>query len=127
LISLCKERFPEQEWLAADMRTLSLSRSFHGVLAWDSFFHLSHQDQRAMFAVSSNHAMAGGALMFTSGPSHGEAVGSYRGEPLYHASLGEPEYRALLSAHGFHVVRHVVVDPNCGGHTVWLAQLNAPR
>ena len=64
------------------------------------------------------------ALLFTSGPSHGEAVGSYRGEPLYHASLAEDEYRSLLRANGFVVVDHVAADPGCGGHTVWLAQLN---
>ena len=61
--------------------------------------------------------------MFTSGPAHGEAIGSYRGEPLYHASLDAAEYRALFSANGFDVVAHVVEDPDCGGHTVWLAQL----
>jgi hypothetical protein len=105
------------------MRTLALSRSFDGVLAWDSFFHLSPNDQRAMFAVFSKHSIAGAALMFTSGPSHGEAVSIFRGEPLYHASLSEPEYRALLSVHGFRVARHVAEDPDCGGHTVWLARL----
>ncbi|WP_312011819.1 MULTISPECIES: hypothetical protein [unclassified Bradyrhizobium] len=61
--------------------------------------------------------------MFTSGPAHGEAIGSYRGEPLYHASLDATEYRVLLCANGFDVVAHVVEDPDCGGHTVWLAQL----
>jgi hypothetical protein len=62
--------------------------------------------------------------MFTSGPGHGEAVGQYRGEPLYHASLSEQEYRSLLVADGFAVLDHVADDPDCGGHTVWLAQLN---
>jgi hypothetical protein len=60
--------------------------------------------------------------MFTSGASHGEAVGSYRGEPLYHASLASEEYRTLLQSTGFRVVAHVVEDPNCGSHTIWLAQ-----
>jgi hypothetical protein len=59
--------------------------------------------------------------MCTCGPSHGEVIGSYRGEPLYHASLGEAEYRSLLDSHGFDVVSHVDEDPNGGGHTIWLA------
>jgi hypothetical protein len=29
----------------------------------------------------------------------------------------------LLDDHGFDVVTHVVEDPQCGGHTVWLARL----
>ena len=61
--------------------------------------------------------------MFTSGPSHGEAIGTYRGEPLYHASLSGAEYHSLLDAVGFEIVSHVVEDPGCGGHTVWLARL----
>jgi SAM-dependent methyltransferase len=122
LIGLCRARLPEQEWIEADMRTLSLGRRFEGVMAWDSFFHLSMDDQRRMFPVFAEHAAPGAALMFTSGPSAGEALGEFQGEPLYHASLDPDEYRSLLAAHGFTVVRYVVDDPDCGEHTIWLAQ-----
>ncbi|WP_434642901.1 class I SAM-dependent methyltransferase [Achromobacter piechaudii] len=122
LIALCRERFPQRSWRVADMRGLALDRLFDGLLAWDSLFHLSHDDQRRMFPIFKRHASPRAALMFTSGPSHGEAIGSYRGEPLYHASLAPEEYRALLNENGFLVVEHVVEDPDCGGHTVWLAQ-----
>lgn len=61
--------------------------------------------------------------MFTSGTSNGEAIGTFEGEPLYHASLAPEEYRQLLQEQGFQVVSMVAEDPNCGGRTVWLAQL----
>lgn len=48
LISICRERFPKQRWHLADMRKLALGRMFQGLLAWDSFFHLAHDDQRRM-------------------------------------------------------------------------------
>ena len=121
MIAMCRERFPGGDWRVADMRGLSLGRAFAGVLAWDSFFHLDHDDQRVMFPVFAAHAAAGAALMFTSGPAHGVAIGSYGGEPLFHASLDPAEYRRLLAAAGFVVVDHVVEDPRCGGRTVWLA------
>lgn len=124
LIALCAEAFPDLAWHVADMRTLSLARRFDGILAWDSFFHLCPDDQRRMFPVFRHHAAPHAALMFTSGPAHGEAVGSYQGEPLYHASLDAAEYRALLNANGFAVIAHRVEDPNCGNHTIWLAQLS---
>jgi SAM-dependent methyltransferase len=123
LIGICGERFPLQDWRVADMRTLSLGRAFDGLLAWDSFFHLCHPDQRRMFPVFREHAAPRAALMFTSGPAHGVAMGTYRGEPLYHASLDGAEYRALLDANGFDVVSHAVEDPACGHHTIWLARL----
>jgi SAM-dependent methyltransferase len=123
LIGMCKDRFPDQVWTVIDMRTLSLDRRFDGILAWDSFFHLCPEDQRRMFPIFHRHAGTKAALMFTSGPSHGEAIGTYKGEPLYHGSLDEAEYRLLLYQNGFDVVSHVVEDPHCGHHTVWLAQI----
>lgn len=123
LIEMCASRFPAQSWVAADMRALDLGKRFAGILAWDSFFHLAHDDQRAMFPIFRAHAAPGAALIFTSGPAHGEAIGSYHGEPLYHASLDVAEYRRLLADNGFDVVAHAVDDPDCGNHTIWLAQL----
>lgn len=121
LIELCRSRFPRGEWLVADMRRLELGRHFDGIIAWDSFFHLSMEDQRSMFARFAAHAASGAPLLFTSGPSEGEAIGCYHGEPLYHASLAQAEYRRLLSAHGFVVQAYRADDPSCGDHTVWLA------
>ncbi|HEX5482999.1 MAG TPA: class I SAM-dependent methyltransferase [Terriglobia bacterium] len=122
LIGMCKSRFPDQDWIVADMRTLSVDRRFDGILAWDSFFHLCPEDQRRMFPIFRQHAELNAALMFTSGPERGEAIGTYQGEPLYHGSLDESEYRLLLNQNGFEIVSHVVEDPTCGYRTVWLAQ-----
>ncbi|NOJ49481.1 class I SAM-dependent methyltransferase [Bradyrhizobium archetypum] len=122
MIDACRKRFPKQEWIVADMRKLALRRTFSGVLAWDSFFHLCHDDQRRMFPVFAAHAAPNAALMFTTGPAHGETIGHFAGESLYHASLDPAEYRSLLDRNGFRVISHVVEDPDCGGHTIWLAQ-----
>ena len=121
LIDLCKNRFPNRDWFVSDMRKLSLNRHFDGILAWDSFFHLCPDDQRIMFPIFGNHAAPKAALMFTSGPEHGKAIGTYKEEPLYHGSLNGEEYRSLLQQNGFEVVSHFVEDPACGGYTVWLA------
>jgi SAM-dependent methyltransferase len=123
MISLCRSRLPDHEWIVADMRDLSLGRRFGGILAWDSFFHLGHDDQRRMFAVFADHASAGALLMFNAGPQHGEAIGNYRGDPLYHASLAPSEYRALINRFGFEVVEHASNDERAGGRTVWLCRL----
>jgi trans-aconitate methyltransferase len=123
MISMCADRFPEHHWQVADMRHLDLKSAFDGIMAWDSFFHLPQADQRSMFAIFARHAAAGATLLFTSGPAAGEQIGSYQGEPLYHASLAGDEYRELLHDNGFGVVAHVVEDPACGLHTIWLARL----
>jgi SAM-dependent methyltransferase len=122
MISFSRQRLPDQEWIVADMRQLVLGRRFDGILAWDSFFHLAHDDQRRMFGIFADHASVGTVLMFNTGPQHGEGVGEYRGDPLYHASLSPGEYEALTARFGFHVLQHALNDAQAGGRTVWLCQ-----
>jgi SAM-dependent methyltransferase len=126
MIELCRTRFPNAEWLVADMRELDLGRRFDGILAWDSFFHLGMDDQRAMVPRFGAHARLGAPLMFTSGSAEGEAIGTWCDEPLYHASLNAAEYERLLGANDFSVLAHVAEDAQCGGHTVWLATYDVP-
>jgi SAM-dependent methyltransferase len=122
MIALFRANLPGETAEVADMRSLSLDRRFGGLIAWDSLFHLAPHEQRPMFPVFRDHALPGAPLLFTSGPDAGEAIGTLEGEPLYHASLGPGEYRLLLGRDGFDVVAHTAEDPDCGGHTVWLAR-----
>jgi trans-aconitate methyltransferase len=73
MIELFRQRLPDQEALVADMRMLSLNRVFRGILAWDSFFHVNHDDQRRMFPIFRTHAGPRAGLVFTTGSAHGEA------------------------------------------------------
>jgi hypothetical protein len=125
MIDLCRTRFPDSDWLLADMRELEIGRRFDGILAWDSFFHLGMDDQRGMFRRFAAHALRGAPLLFTSGTAEGEAIGAFVEEPLYHASLGPAEYERLLATNGFAVRAYVPEDPDCGKHTVWLATCDA--
>lgn len=122
MIALFRQNLPDQQAHVADMRSLALGQRFNGLIAWDSFFHLSPDHQRRMFPIFREHAAPGAVLMFTSGPASGEVLGALENEPLYHASLDGDEYRSLLRDNGFTVAHHVVEDPDCGGHTVWLSQ-----
>jgi SAM-dependent methyltransferase len=125
MIAICKERFPDTVWVEADMRGLVLPFRFNAIVAWDSFFHLTRDEQRAMFPLFKKHIAPGGLLLFTSGPQDGEVVGDLYGNALFHASLDPIEYRTLLGTCGFRVLRHQAEDPDCGLHTVWLAQADA--
>lgn len=125
MIAMSRERFPGMSWLEGDMRGLSLGRRFDAVLAWDSFFHLSKEDQRAMFPVFGAHLNPEGLLLFTTGPADGDSSGVMRGEEFRYSSLDAAEYRRLLAEQGLDVLLHKPEDPACGGHTEWLTERNA--
>jgi SAM-dependent methyltransferase len=122
MLVIARGRFPEAEWVQADMRGLDLGRRFGGIVAWDSFFHLTREDQAEMFPVFARHLVPGGALLFTSGPGDGEAVGAVGGAAVYHASLSPAAYAGLLEANGFAVMSFQAEDADCAGHSVWLAR-----
>lgn len=122
MIALFRQNVPEARALRADMRTLDLDEAFDIILAWDSFFHLSPGDQKAMFPIFAAHAGPRAVLMFTSGHVAGEPIGRVEGEPVYHASLAPDDYRALLDANGFDVIDFIPQDPSCAGHSVWMAR-----
>ena len=124
MLNIARTRFPTMTWRQQDMRRLDFAEHFQIVIAWDSFFHLNRDDQRAMFERFRRHTAPRGVLMFTSGVVEGEAEGGDMfGDLLYHASLDTTEYAQLLNGVGYDVVDHSVEDPNCGGRTVWIAQL----
>ena len=122
LIREAATNLPDAEWHVIDMREYRDDRRFDGVIAWHSFFHLIQIDQRKMFARFSELVRPGGKLMFTSGPKSAVTIGDWEGEPLFHASLSQGEYTALLDASGFDLLEAKVDDPDTGGATVWLAK-----
>lgn len=122
MIALCKKRFPRENWIVADMCEINLQQRFDAILAWHSFFHLQHDQQRDMFKIFASHIKPGGILAFTSGTEHGEVWSNNGGQELYHASLSTEEYAKLLRAASFKVLVHKISDPKCGDATIWVAQ-----
>ena len=117
LIAHASADLPGGRFLQADMRTLDLGETFAGILAWHSLFHLSVADQRIALPRLLAHAAPRASIMFSSGPREGFVVGSWRGDPLYHGSLGPEEYQTLLTSQGFVVESGAWADNG----SVWLA------
>ncbi len=123
LLEMARARFQNVEFVLSDMRLLKLNKKFDLIIAWHSFFHLSQDDQRAMFKIFVEHLNPKGVLLFTSGDKAGEEWGNNGGEALYHASLSISEYKAILAKFGLALIDNKILDPACGDATVWLAQL----
>lgn len=118
LVAKAADDLASGHFIQADMRTLGLGRTFAGVLAWHSLFHLTPDDQRIALPRLLAHAAPRAVVMFSSGHSLGHAMGEWHGEPLYHGSLDAAEYHAILARAGFEVDHAAGAEDG----SVWLAR-----
>ncbi len=125
MLALARQYEPDGDWRHADMRTLDLPDRFDGIIAWNSFFHLTPAEQRATLPRLATHLKPRGVLMLTVGPQAGEVGGQVGDDAVYHASLSPAEYTATLDTLGLATIRFVRDDPDCDRHTILLAQARA--
>lgn len=121
MLDLARERVPQGEFLRADLRTFELGRQFDALISWDSFFHLSCEQQPQVLDRFARHLKPRATLLFNAGHIRGEAINPMFDEPLYHTSLAPDEYAEILADLGFNILRHVVQDERLGGKSIWLA------
>ena len=122
MIQLAQENIPNGDWRVGDIRTFEFHEKFHGIIGWNSFFHLTREEQRHALPKIAKHLLPKGALLLTVGPHDGEVAGCVGDDPIYHASLAFEEYSRILSRHGMQVKSHAPEAPTCYGMTLLLAQ-----
>jgi 2-polyprenyl-3-methyl-5-hydroxy-6-metoxy-1,4-benzoquinol methylase len=59
MLGIARQTFPCAEWIEADMRDLALGRTFDGIVAWHSIFHLTVEEQRAALPRIAAHLRPG--------------------------------------------------------------------
>ena len=121
MLQLARARWPNGDWRLSDMRTLDLPDRFDGIIGWDSFFHLTPDEQRACLPRLARHLNPGGVLMVTVGSIEGEVTGFVGEDPVYHASLSVAEYATLLDGCGMRMTAYLAEDPDCNYHSVMMA------
>ena len=122
MLSLCRERFPNQQWLYCDMRNYALKERYDGIISWGAFFHLSIADQRKNLPLICQSLKEEGILLLTVGPSEGEVTGTVAGKKVYHASLSPQEYEKILNDNDLEILSFKLNDPDCHGFSVLVAK-----
>ncbi|MEM6889608.1 MAG: class I SAM-dependent methyltransferase [Pseudomonadota bacterium] len=124
MLAIARDRWPNGDWRQADMRNFELDQQFDAIIAWNSFFHLTAQEQLSCIARMSRHLRPNGMLMLTVGPRAGEISGTVGAEPVYHASLAPAGYAVCLEKNGLHMTGFLAEDPDTQSHTVLMARKN---
>ncbi len=122
MLAIARKRWPDGDWRQADMRDFELGQTFDGIIAWNSFFHLTAEEQVDCIALMSRHLPQGGMLMLTVGPGEGEAYGTVGTEMVYHASLSPAGYAASLEGGGLRMTGFLAKDPETESHSVLMAR-----
>jgi len=122
MLAMACENIPSGDWRLGDMRQLDLPERFNGIIGWNSFFHLTRDEQRQTLPDIARHLLPGGALLLTVGPYEGEVAGCVGDDPIFHASLSLGEYSDILISHTVRIRAFVPEDPDCYGMTILLAQ-----
>ncbi|MEX0370618.1 MAG: class I SAM-dependent methyltransferase [Tateyamaria sp.] len=122
MLDIARARWPDGDWRQADMRDFDLGETFDGIIAWNSFFHLTGDDQRTCIKYMAGHLPSGGVLMLTVGPDAGEALGTVGSEPVFHASLSPAGYATCLEENGLRLTGFLAEDPETNRHSVLMAR-----
>lgn len=122
MLAIARQRWPDGDWRHADMRTFELDQQFDGIIAWNSFFHLTADEQKDCITRMARHLRPGGMLMLTVGPRAGEVSGMVGSERVYHASLSPAGYAVCLEGNGLQLTGYLAEDPETQSHTILMAR-----
>ena len=122
MVEMARSRFPNQEWIVADMRELNIGRCFDGIISWNGFFHLNPDDQHIVLSTLSDLLHPKGIMLLTVGHEKGQVTGIVNGQLVAHFSCSFEEYREMLSGLGFELLYFVSQDPECQQHTILMAR-----
>ena len=122
VLAIVRTRWPNGDWRQADMRDFELNQSFDGIIAWNSFFHLTADEQKDCIARVARHLRRG--VMLTVGLSAGEAHGKVGEEMVFYASLSPVGYVDCLEENGLILIGFMAKDPETQSYTVLMARMH---
>ncbi len=96
---------PQAVFHVADMRSYTPDRTFGGIMAFDSLFHLPKEAQPGIYAQLAAWMDPGAPLLFTHGKRESEITGEMFGEVFHYSCLDTGTVHALLAAAGLEVLR----------------------
>ncbi|NDV86291.1 methyltransferase domain-containing protein [Aurantimonas aggregata] len=117
-----RRRYPGIATIRCDMLAHDPAEPFDAIIAWDSFFHLTHDEQARMIRHFAAWLRPGGLLLFTSGPGHSTIDDAMFGTRFAYASYSDAAYREMLGANGLSILASDFDEPHAAIHKVWLAQ-----
>lgn len=120
LLAIAREKCPTMTTQHGDIRDLSLTKTFDGIIEWWCLFHLPKEDQIKMIKRFATWLKPGGLLQFTTGSSEFESENAdMLNQPLRFYSCDPKQYEDALQANQFQLL---FCESDQPGHLVWMAK-----
>lgn len=125
MLEKARQKIPEATFIRADITSCMINGSFDGVLAWDSLFHISLEEQINTLKKVLRSLQPNGVALFTTGGHRGEIVSEMFGQKFYYSSLSKRQYEDILVEENCQVLFNEEDDPSGHGHRVICCKKNA--
>jgi cyclopropane fatty-acyl-phospholipid synthase-like methyltransferase len=116
---------PEAELLAGDMTSITLSRHYDGIVAWDSTFHVPRSQHQELFNTLYDWLRPGAPVLLSMGASEGEFTAPMFDVDFFYSGHSPAVGCRLLRESGFEIVLAEIDDPSSRGHLAVLCRKTA--
>jgi cyclopropane fatty-acyl-phospholipid synthase-like methyltransferase len=87
LLALARKRFPHARWIEAALESYAFDEPVHGVICWDTLFHIARMHHAGILERMARAIVVGGCIMLTAGGSeHPPFTDTMLGESFFYDS-----------------------------------------
>lgn len=98
---------PHAAFFIEDILDFHSDIKYDAVIAFDSIWHVQHEQQERIYEIIASLMAPGGLFLFTHGKEDGEVIGTMWGEAFYYSALDVTKVHELLKQNGFVVLSSV--------------------
>lgn len=118
LLSLARSAMPQQEWIQSELESFEPVGHYHGVIIWDSMFHLPRHEHLTLLGKVFEALEPEGVVILSSGGSDTDLppfTDIMLGHEFFYDAFPVPVLLRHCREMGFRILRHELVNEPDGG------------
>ncbi|MBY7800673.1 class I SAM-dependent methyltransferase [Vibrio fluvialis] len=118
LLSLARSAMPQQEWIQSELESFEPVGHYHGVIIWDSMFHLPRHEHLTLLGKVFEALEPEGVVILSNGGSDTDLppfTDIMLGHEFFYDAFPVPVLLRHCREMGFRILRHELVNEPDGG------------
>ena len=122
MLRLARANCPKAEFIAGDMVSVELAGHYHGIVAWDSIFHIPKTQHGKLFQTMHRWLEPNAPVLLSVGASEDEFIAPMFGVDFFYSGHSPEVSLRLLQETGFEILLSEIDDPSSRGHLAVLCR-----